>query len=163
MNETSKSLLSKPKFLVCIDEKDHTRVALQFACIKAKKTGANLALIYVIDPVDFNTFFSVADSWRKEHWDKAEKLVLQLCEEVHKHSGIIPSIVFREGVITQEIVEVADEDNDINMLILGAAPDGSTNKNRILPTITASIGDKLHIPVLIVPGNLTDQQIEELT
>ncbi len=150
------------KFLVCIDEQEHSRVALRFACYKAKSIGCQVEMLYVIDSSDFNNLFAVGDVMRAERMADAEKLLKRLAEDVHAWSGILPSLAIREGRISEEIIICAEGDNQVTMLVLGAAPEGE-KKSGILPIVVEAIGDKLHIPVLIVPGNLTDQQIQELT
>lgn len=154
---------SKAKFLVCVDAKDHSRVALRFACMKAQKTGSKVELIYVIDPADFNTFQAVAEQMEGQKREQAEALVNKLAEEAFSWAGLMPSIILRQGVVSEEIIKTVEDDGDINMLVLGAAPDGSSTKNRILTTLTGQMGDKIHIPLLIVPGDLTDKQIMDLT
>jgi len=152
----------KSKFLVCINEKEHSRTALRFASAKAK-WGRNLVeMLYVIDPVDYNTIFSVADVIKEERKSEAQKLLSTLAKETNEWSGVTPSFLIREGRVVDEIISCIDEDHDISLLIVGAAPDGSTTKGGMLTQLTNEIGDKYHIPLLVVPGNLTDQQIEEL-
>lgn len=152
-----------PKFLVCVDDKDHSRVALRFACAKAQKVGAKVECIYVIEPADFNTFLAVAETIEVQKREQAEAMLAKLAEEVVAWCGNTPSLMIKQGTISEEIIGALEEDSDINMLVLGAAPDGSSAKNRILTTITAQMGAKIHIPLLIVPGDLTDKQIMDLT
>lgn len=152
-----------PKFLVCVDEKDHSRVALRFACAKAQKTGAKVEVIYVIEPADLNTFQAVVESIEAQKREEAEKLLTKLAEDVVAWCGLTPSIIVRQGTISEQIINAIEEDSDINMLMLGAAADGSSSKNGILTTITAQMGVRIHIPLLIVPGDLTDKQITDLT
>lgn len=152
-----------PKFLVCVDEKDHSRVALRFACAKAQKTSAKVEVIYVIEPADLNTFQAVVQSIEAQKREQAEALLAKLAEDVMAWCGSAPSIMIRQGTISEEIINAIEEDSDINMLVLGAAPDGSSAKNRILTAITSQMGAKIHIPLLIVPGDLTDKQITDLT
>ena len=153
----------RPKFLVCVDENDHSRVAMRFACAKAQKTSSRVEMIYVIEPADFNTFMSVAEQMEGQKREEAETLLMRLAEEAHVWAGVMPSLIVRQGVITEEIVAAIEEDADINMLVLGAAPDGSSTKHRVLTTLTGQMGNKIHIPLLIVPGDLTDKQIMDLT
>lgn len=161
--EKQSSLLPmQSKFLVCIDEQEHSRVALRFACYKAKSINCQVEMLFVIDSSDFNNLFSVSEVMRAERLADAEKLLKRLAEDVHAWADIMPSLAVREGRISEEILACAEEDNQINMLILGAAPEGE-KKSGLLPIVVDAIGDKLHIPVMIVPGNLTDQQIKELT
>ncbi len=150
------------KFLVCVDKSDVSRVALHFACVKAKKRGGLVDMLHVIEPpADFQGLAAVAEKIREERREEAEELMQALAEEAGK-VGITPSILLREGSIGEQIIEVAQEDFDINMLVLGASPSGS-GSGRIISWLAGQLGDKLLIPLMLVPGNLTEQQIEELS
>ncbi|MCH8808530.1 MAG: universal stress protein, partial [Proteobacteria bacterium] len=37
-------------FLVVVDETEEMKVALRFACLRARRTGGRVALLYVIEP-----------------------------------------------------------------------------------------------------------------
>ena len=162
LHQIKKAPLRQSKFLVCINEKEHSDTALHFACVKAKATDSHVVMLYVIDPVDYNTLFSVADLIKEERKQDAKKLLKQKANAVHKSEGIEPIGLVREGKITDEIISVLEDDPDISLLILGVASDGSSSKGGLLQQLTSAIGDRFHIPLMLVPGNLTDQQIEAL-
>lgn len=157
-----KKIDTKPKFLVCVNDKEHSRIALKFACTKAK-WGRNLVeMLYIIDPIDYNTLFSVADVIKEERRAEAKKLLAELEKQAIEWCGMKPVSIIREGRIADEIFATIDEDPYISLLLVGASADGSTGKKGIITQLTSEIGSKYHIPLVIVPGNLTDQQIEEL-
>lgn len=158
----SHPMMRPSKFLVCINDSDESRVALRFACIKAKKRGGVVDILHVLEPADIQTLFAVADKMREERRQEAEALMKRFSDEAFAISGITPNLILREGQIGAEIVAASLEDVDANMLVLGASP-ASSNKGRILSGLVGQLGDKLLIPMMLVPGNLTDQQIEELS
>jgi hypothetical protein len=67
----------------------------------------------------------------------------------------------REGFIEEEIISVVEEDISIKMLITGVSQE-SSKKSRIIPPLVSALGSKLRIPMLIVPGSITKQQMEEI-
>jgi len=150
------------KFLVCVNEKDHSRTALRYACIKAKWRKCAVEMLYVVDPLDYNTIFSVGDKIKKDRKEAAEELFEKLAIEAEQWSGVKPSGIVREGKIADVIVNTIEEDEDISLLVLGVAADGSSGKGGLMPQLTNAVGDKYHVPILIVPGNLTDEEIEKL-
>ena len=75
---------------------------------------------------------------------------------------IRPSLLVREGLIEEEIIKLIEEDESINMLIVGTEQETSV-KSKIITAIVSQIGSKIHIPMTIIPGNLTDQEISLLT
>lgn len=151
------------KFLVSVDKADESRIAMRFACAKARKRGGSVDILHVIEPpADLQGFAGLADKARKEKREAAETLLNELAAEVNESFGLTPSFVIREGEITDEIVAACEEDPDVTMLVLGAAPE-SNRYSKILSQLSNQSGKRLLIPIMIVPGNLTDQQIEEVS
>ena len=153
----------KSKLLVCVDNTDHSRVALRFACSKSKHLDFAAELIHVINPSEYNTntLFGVGDRIRDEKRAEAENLMKSFADEAQKYAGITPSFYIKEGSLSDEILKTVTEDGNYNMLILGKAPHEASKKD-IITQVTSELAGKLMIPMIIVPGNLTDQQIEEL-
>lgn len=150
------------KLLVCVKDDEHSKVALRFACSQAKSTGCLIELITVIEPAVYQSFVTVADKMREEKRAEAEEVLQQFAEQAVELSGIMPTLVVKEGRIGEQILATIEEDFSINMLVIGISPE-SPGRTDLLPWLTARFGTKLHIPLLVVPGNLTQQQIEELT
>ena len=159
---STKKATKRTNYLVCVNDKEYSKVALSFACNMAKKSNGSITLLHVTEPTEYLSFGAVADKMRLELRLEAEKLLNELAKEIQKRADITPALVVCEGIIEDEIVRVIEKDNDINMLIVGAAADSST-KSKVIPPLVAQVGNKLLIPVLVVPGNLTKRQIEELT
>ena len=154
--------LSPGKFLVCVDKSPVSRVALHFACVKAKKRGGLVDMLHIMEPpADFQGLAAVADKMREERREEAEELMQELAEDAGK-AGIMPSILLREGSIGEAIIGAVQEDFDVKMLVLGAAPSNS-GRGKLVGWLGNQLGDKLLIPLMLVPGNLTEQQIEELS
>lgn len=152
----------KSKLLVCVDNTAHSRVAVRFACSKAKHMDFAVELIHVMNASEYNTntLFGVGDKIRDEKRAEVETIMNSFAEEAQS-CGITPSCIIREGSLGEEIVKAVNEDGNFNMLILGKAPQEASKKD-IITQVTSELAGKLMIPMIIVPGNLTDQQIEEL-
>jgi len=153
----------RAKLLVCIDNTDHSRVALHFACSKAKHLNFALELIHVMNPSEYNTntLFGVSDKLRDERRVEVEKVMNTFAAEAQKYAGITPSCIIREGSLADEINKAITEDGNFNMLIIGKASHEASKKD-LISQLTSELAGKIMIPMVIVPGNLTDQQIEEL-
>lgn len=150
------------KFLVCVDKSEAARVALRFACIKAGKCGGVVDVLHVLEPPDADALMGVMETLRAEVRTEAERLMQDMCREANGIAGITPSILLREGKAGEEILKAAVEDCDAKLLVLGVNPGGSKH-GRLTAWLSNQMGESLLIPVLLVPGNLTDQQIEELS
>ena len=154
--------INPAKYLVCVDTGKESRVALRFACIKAQKRGGHVHVLHVMQPADVKTLFSVADKMREERLKEADKLLAILREEALSIAGIAIQTSIREGQAGDEIINTLMEDFDVNMLVLGVSQQGS-KRGKLTSWLASQLGDKLLIPLMLVPGNLTDQQIEELS
>lgn len=151
-----------PLFLVCVSEKEHSCTALKFAGARAKATGGRVGMLYVVDPLDYNTIFSVADVIREDRLAEGKKLLDGLAKFLREEDGIVPQKWVREGLIAEQVCAAIAE-HDAQFLVLGVAADGSSNKGGVLTALVEAIGKDYHVPLLVVPGNMTDAEIESLS
>jgi nucleotide-binding universal stress UspA family protein len=146
---------------VVVDETPECESALAFAASRAQRTAGQLALLYVIEPgVDFQ-WLGVEDVAREEGHNKA-KAVFRLFGRKLKTMGfedLVPEDIVREGIKSEEITKLIEEDEDIGVLVLGASKDPSGPG----PLVTNLAGGRLAgtflVPITVVPGNLTLEEI----
>lgn len=149
-------------FLVVVDDSEEMQVALRFACQRAKNTGGRVALFTTIEPSDFVHWMGVGEIMREEAREEAELLVNDLSNSVVEISGQIPAIYVREGNPRDELMSLIEEEPSISILVLGANT-GSEGPGPLVSYLVGKAAGKIGIPVTIVPGNLTDEQIDALT
>ncbi|HYV87611.1 MAG TPA: universal stress protein [Candidatus Polarisedimenticolia bacterium] len=148
-------------FLVVIDNSPELVIAMRYACRRARRTGGRVALLHVVDTEDFTQFLGVSEVMREESRKEAEALVQKMASQVQEESGAMPVLYLREGNRRDELLKLIAEEPTISILVLGA----STNPKGPGPLITALTGkfiSRLRIPITIVPGNLSDADIESL-
>lgn len=150
------------KYLVCVDGSDAAKVALNFACKKAAKRGGVVEVLHVIPPADMQNMFGVLEKAREEQRKEADELTAALCASAVAYSGINPRVIIREGRLGEEVLTAVMEDPHIDMIMLGVSPEGDGG-GKLLLWLAGKLGDKLLVPILLIPGNLTDLQIEELS
>lgn len=150
------------KFLVYIDETPECRLALRFASRQAKYTGGGVTLLRVTAPADFQHWLAVEERMRDEAMEEAEQLLHQAAAIVNEAAGITSELVVREGTPSDVILALIDEDPDIRILVLGAAT-GAEGPGPLVALMAGKMAGTMHIPVTVVPGNLTESQIDELT
>src|SRR5580692_10212780 len=146
-------------FLVVVDESPEMRTALRYACRRAKRTGGRVALLYVMHPPETQQWGGVADLMREEARQQAEQVVGGHAETAATLTGQPPAIHIREGKSREELLKLIAEDRTISVLVLGSssANDGPG------PLVTAFLGksnSQLRIPLTIVPGALTEAEID---
>ncbi len=115
-----------------------------------------------IEPAEFQHWIAVEDVMLEERREEAEHVLQDLAAEVNQWAGVMPSLVVREGHVGDEILAVIEEDPSINFLVVGAAsPAGKHGK--LISWLASQLAGRLTIPLVIVPGNLSDEQLAEIT
>ena len=148
-------------FLVVVDNSEEMRAALRFACRRARSTNGMVALLHVSQPAEFQHFAAIGDLMREEARDEAEQLLQRLATEVNNCSGHFPVLYTREGDPAEELVKLVDEEESISILVL-AAGTGSKGPGPLVSAMSGKLVNKLRVPLTIVPGNLTDEEINAL-
>lgn len=149
-------------FLVVVDDSEEMPVALHFACRRARNSGGRVALFYVSSPADFQHWAAVGDLMRQEAREEGEQLLQRLAGEVQEWAGSYPILYIREGDVREELVNLIESEPTISILVLAA----STGSGGPGPIITYLLGKKARqsrIPITIVPGNLSDEELIEIT
>jgi nucleotide-binding universal stress UspA family protein len=148
-------------FLVVVDDSPEMRVALRYAARRARHTGGRLALLHVIAPPEGQHWMALEDLMREEQRAEAEQLVERCAVEAGALIGYPPMVHLREGQTREELLALIDEDPAISILVLAA----NTDENGPGPLVTALTGrliGRLRIPMTIVPGSLSDDEIDAL-
>lgn len=160
--ERTNKISHRAKFLVYVDESESARIAVRFACSKAKIKKRPVEMIFVIDPSDYNSLLAVGDVMKRDKRKEVEELLEEISKEAHEWSGITPSIHIEEGDAKEKLFKCIENDLDINMLIISSDPSASSGGTKLLGEIADAVDHRLHIPVMIVPAHLTDTEIQEL-
>lgn len=148
--------------LVVIDDSPEMKVAMRYACLKAAKTGGRVALLYVLEPTDFQQWKAVGELMLEESRQEAEKLMQKVAAEVIELSGKMPVLFLREGVRSEELLKLLAEQPNIALLVLGAAI-GSKGPGPLITALVSKLVARLSVPLTIVPGNLTSEDCERVT
>ncbi len=150
------------KFLVCIDQRPQSRVAARYAAMRARNTGGRVALLHVIEPAEFQHWMAVGDVMEDERRVEAEMLIQSSAAEIHELVGSIPEVILREGELGEEILAQVEADPSIDRLVVGAAAP-EDKRFSLITFLAGKLVGRLSIPLIVVPGNLTDAQIENMT
>ena len=145
-------------FLVVVDDSEEMRAALRYACGRARVTQGRVALLRVIEPSEFQHFASIGNLMTEEARQDAEELLQRLAGEVNDVSGQLPVLYVREGNTRDELIKLIDEEPAISILVLAADP-GPRGPGPLVTALTGRYVGKLRVPLTIIPGGLTDEQI----
>lgn len=149
-------------FLVVVDESPELRNALRYACRRAKRTGGRLAMLYVMDPPEGQQWGAVVDLMRQEARQQAEEVVARHAEIAVSLTGQPPTIHIREGKSRDELVKLITEDRSISVLVLGSAS-GGEGPGPLVTAFAGKLGSQLRVPLTIVPGALSEAEIDAIS
>jgi nucleotide-binding universal stress UspA family protein len=150
-----------PKFLVVIDDTPECDRAFYFAVRRAARVGAKVLMLSVLTPSDFSNWFGVGDVMREEAEAGARATLARYVDRAGKLAGIEPEQVVREGAKAEQLQALIAEDEDIALLVL-AAGSGTEGPGPLVTLLAGKAIAGFPIPVAIVPGHLSDEEIDAL-
>jgi nucleotide-binding universal stress UspA family protein len=152
----------KPKCLVIVDDTAEWDRAVYYASRWAMRVGGGVVMLRIIETEEQNQqWLGVADIMRAEAQDDANAALDRAAGRINGIAALTPERVIREGEATEQILDVIDKDVDITMLVLAANP-GPEGPGPLI-TLVAGVVGSFPIPVTIVPGDLSDADIDALS
>jgi nucleotide-binding universal stress UspA family protein len=151
----------KRTYLVVVDDSAEARVALRFAARRAAKTSGRIEVLGIVEPQDFVQFGGVQAAIEEEQRLRIEGVVSAAIGEILDESGIEANIIIRQGEVVRSARDYVAGRDEIAALVLGAAPSGSPGP--LVATFTGNDAGQLPCPVMIIPGSLSDERLEQLS
>jgi nucleotide-binding universal stress UspA family protein len=148
-------------YLVIIDETPEAHTALRFATRRAARTGGSVHILALVAPQPFVAFGSVQATIEEEARNRAEIMATSAAGSVLSEGGPMPHIAVRIGEGTKVIHDYLVEHPEVAALVLGASQDGGPG-----PLVTHFAGPgigKLACPLYVVPGGLSEAEIDRLS
>ena len=150
------------KFLVVVDDSPEFEAALRYAARRARSTGGHVVMLRIIPPAASDAHWAgVREEIERQTRAEAETTLNGWAAEAAERSGSTPILLIERGEPQACIRKVVGEDPDIKILVLAA---GSNAPGPLVGAVVkqgaAFTGRKL--PVTIVPGELTESDIEDL-
>jgi hypothetical protein len=99
---------------------------------------------------------------REEAREEAESLMQKLSSEVKEWSGNYPVVHMRDGDIREELEKLLAEEKGISVLVLAASTETS-GPGPLISHLIGKGGARIRVPVTIVPGSLSDEEIVAIT
>jgi nucleotide-binding universal stress UspA family protein len=152
----------KAKFLVVVDDTTECDRAVYYASRRAARVGVSVVMLRVIETRDHGQqWLGVADIMRAEAHEEANTMLATVAARSNGIAGITPECVIREGEAAAEILKLIEEDEDIAVLVLAAGVD--TEGPGPLVSHLGTTAGTFPIPVAIVPGHLTDEELDAMS
>lgn len=152
------------KFLVVVDESHEVEAALFYSTLRIAHTSGSVLLLYVIEPQDFQHWVGVRQVQLEEETSKAKALFRLFRRKLNNEGfeSVVTEEVIREGKKSEEIIKLIDEDVDIAVLVLGAATDAKGPGPLVSSLAAGKVAGTFPIPITIVPGDLTLDDLKAL-
>ncbi len=151
----------KRKYLLIIDDSEECDRAVFWAASRASRTQTQIVMLRVIDTSERSQqWMGVADIMKAEAMEAANAALDRFGAIVKKITDAAPDRVIREGTVNDEILKLIEEDTDIGILVLAAG----TGKEGPGPLISglSKTAATFPIPIAIVPGSLSDEELEAM-
>lgn len=147
-------------YLVIMDETDEASTALRFAASRAARTGGQVHLLALVPRQQFVAFGGIQATIEEEARARAEALVTSAAGSLMGAGGDVPTIAVRQGEGVAVIRDYLGEHPEVSALVLGAAASGGPG-----PLVTHFAGSAGHLPcpVYVIPGGMSDADLERLS
>ncbi|MHA6722231.1 universal stress protein [Sphingomonas sp. RS2018] len=148
-------------YLVVVDDSPEAENALRFAARRAVRTGGGIVILALIAPAEFVQWGGVQAMIEEEAREHADAIVLRAAGNLIAESGMTPSIVVRQGDGPKIVREMIAENPDVAALVLGAAASGPPGP--LVAHFAGADAGSLTVPIMIVPGALTTEDIDRVS
>lgn len=152
----------RPKFLVVVDEAPEADRALYFATRRAARVGATVTLLATYSAGEFQHWFGVGERAREEQEAEAKAHLARFSARAREIAGVEAETVVRQGERAEALSELIEQDQDIALLVL-AANASSKGPGPLVASIAGEAAGGFPIPIAIVPGHLSDEEIDALS
>ena len=150
--------------LVVADNSSEMRIALEYACARSKKTGRKIIIATFVEPIDVLTTQGVSEIMINEAREEAESRLKEAASFVKNKTGELPALSLREGETIAELKKLIDEEKNINVLVLASKSDeNGKDPGPIITSLVSNEITNLRVPIMIVPGNFSEEHISQIT
>lgn len=151
----------RPKFMAVVDETPECSRAVRFAARRAARIGSTVLLVAIVAPPEFTQWLGVGEVMEAEGLAEAERRLEAAAETVRAVAGLEPEKQVRTGVKAEEILKLIEQDEDVAILVLAAGADVD-GPGPLVSTLAGRSSGTFPVPLAIVPGHLSDSEIDTL-
>ena len=148
-------------YLVVIDDSEEARVALRFAARRAAKTDGRIEVLGIVEAQDFVQWGGVQSAIEEEQRLRIEGVVSAAIGELLDESGVEANVFVQQGEPVKAVRDYIGTREEVAALVLGAAPSG--NPGPLVANFCGNDSGRLPCPVMIIPGSLSDERLEQLS
>ncbi|MFG1295243.1 MULTISPECIES: universal stress protein [Xanthobacter] len=150
------------KFLVVVDDTPECDRAVYYASRRAAGTGGALLLLGVLELEGVNQqWLGIGDLMRVEATDDMSARLQKFVARARQVAGVDAETVIREGTKAEAVLASIAEDEDVAILVLAAGV-GREGPGPLVSALVSFHSGHFPVPITIVPGALTDAEIDAL-
>lgn len=150
------------KFLVVVDDTPECDRAVYYASRRAAGTEGGLVLLGVLELEGARQqWLGVAELMRAEATEQMAARLEKFAARARQVAGIEAESAIREGTKAEAIFGLIAEDRDLAILVL-AAGTGSEGPGPLVTTLVHTHSARFPVPITVVPGALTDEELDAL-
>lgn len=153
----------RQKFLLLIDESEEVDRAISLAARRSLRFNIGIVLLAAINPDDFSGthLFRAGDIMRAESHEKAKSRLERAVTRLKRFGVNDAETYIIEGKAGEAVLKIIEQDPAIFSLVLAA----STSNEGPGPLVSALAKSAGHypVPIIIVPGRLTEDEIAALS
>lgn len=147
-------------YLVIMDETEEAATALRFAASRALRTSGQVHLLALVPRQQFVAFGGIQATIEEEARARAEALVTSAAGSLMGDTGKAPVIAVKQGDGVAVIRDYLAQHPEVSALVLGAANGGGPGP---LVSHFAAMAGHLPCPLYVIPGGLSEAEIERLS
>lgn len=148
-------------YLVIVDESEEARVALRFATRRAIKTHGQVHILALVPPQPFSAFGGIQATIEEEARARAETIAAAAAGSVLSQAGHMPVITVAAGDPIKVVRDYLAQHSEVAALVLGAPAGGG--QDPLIGHFTGAGLGTLSCPLFIVPGGMTEAEIDRLS
>ena len=133
---------------------------MRFASKRAANTKGGIILLKIIEHSDPQHWQSVEEIILQEARDEAQEKLKKWSKVINDLSGITPELCIKEGIASEKIIEILEEDDAVRFLVLAAS--SGDQPGPLVSLLAGQKSGKLPVPIVIVPQDLSEEAIDDL-
>lgn len=149
----------RPKFMVVVDDTAECAKAVRFAARRAARIGSGVTLLAIVPPAEGVEWLGVGDAIRAEAEEAARRRLAEAASVVRAVAGLEPEVLFRTGEKAEQVLAAIEADEDVALLVLAAGTDPS-GPGPLVSNLAGRTSGHFPVPLAIVPGHLTEAEID---
>jgi nucleotide-binding universal stress UspA family protein len=152
------------KFLLVVDDSAEVESALFYSASRVQRSSGLIVMLYVIEPQPYTHWMGVRERQIEEETTKAKALFRLFRRKLNQagFEDVKTEELVRDGTKAEQILQVIDEDEDVAILVLGAALDAKGPGPLVASLAVGKQAGSFPIPITVVPGYLSLAEIQSL-